>query len=122
MSGHRSHSPQIQGAHKPAGSSFATSSLWTDMGGSEEEGSPLLREGLVKRKEEPGRAVELGIQAVTPLGSASSSASTHGRQGHTAARGTRSTELFLGTEGTGNDVHDGPTCDRITVQHGILGH
>lgn len=82
----------------------------------------------MKRKEEPGRAVELllqqelGIQTVTPLGGVSSSASTRGRQGHTAALGTRSTELFLGTEGTGNDVHDGPRCDRITVLHGILGH
>lgn len=64
------------------------------MVGSEVQGSPLLRERLVKRKEEPERAVELllhqelGSQTVTPLGSASSCASVHSMQGHTAALGT----------------------------------
>lgn len=60
--------------------------------GSEEEGSPLVKERLVKRKEEPGRAgellllQELGSQTGTPLNSSSSSASTQGRQGHTGDR------------------------------------
>lgn len=104
------------------------SSLWEDTVGPGAEGSPLLRERLVKRKEKPGRTMELllqqelGSQTATPLGSASSSASAHGRQGHTAALGTWSTELSLGIEGTGNDVQDGSTCNRTTVQHGILGH
>lgn len=104
------------------------SSLWEGTVGPGAEGSPLLRERLVKRKEKPGRAVELLLQqklrsqAATPSGSASFSTSTHGRQGHTAALGTWSTELLLGTGGTGNDVQDRPTCDRTTVQSGILGH
>lgn len=104
------HSLQPQGDHRPPGSSFVTS-LWEapcgKMVGSEEKGSPLLKERLVKRKEEPVRAVELllqqelGSQTVTPLGSAPSSASTPGRQGTRLHRGQGALSSFWGLKGLG---------------------